>query len=51
MIERIFCRPKSKRFSGNEAEMVVHDLENEDTTEQGCYIDEIFEKRRAYLEK
>lgn len=24
--------------------MVVHDFENEDTTEQGCNIDAIFEK-------
>ncbi|GAH18302.1 unnamed protein product [marine sediment metagenome] len=44
MIERITARPKSERFSGDEAEMVVHDLENEDTTVQGCYIDEIIEK-------
>lgn len=29
--------------------MVVYDLENEDTAEQGCYIDQIFEKRFFYL--
>lgn len=47
MIERIYSRPESKRFLGDDAEMVVHDLENEDTTQQGCYNDEIIEKRRC----
>ena len=47
MIERIHCRPESIRFLGDEAEMVVHDLESEDTSEQGCYIEEIFEKGNA----
>ena len=44
MIERIYSRPQNKRFLGDEAEMVVHDLENGNTSEQECYINEIFEK-------
>lgn len=48
MIERVSRRPESNRFLGDEAEMVVHDLENEDKTEQGCYIGEIFGKGMKY---
>lgn len=33
MTERIYRRPKGKRFLGDEAKMVVHDLENEDTVD------------------
>jgi len=29
--------------------MIVHDLENEDATEQECYIDEIIEKGNAVV--
>lgn len=43
-IERISSRLVSDRFLGAEAEMIVHDLENENTTEQECYNDEIIER-------
>lgn len=33
MIERISRRLESNRFLGDESEMVVHDLGNEDTTD------------------
>lgn len=35
MIEKIYRRPESNRFLGNNAEMIVHDLENEDRSEKG----------------
>ena len=44
MIERITKRSEIYRFLGDEAEMNIHDLEKEDTAEQVCYIDKIFEK-------
>lgn len=52
-VDLIYINPpffNNKQYAvirGEESEMVVHDLENEDKTEQGCYIDEIFEKENA----
>ncbi|MCK4395286.1 MAG: hypothetical protein KAW56_14295 [Candidatus Marinimicrobia bacterium] len=49
MIEKISSRLENSRFLGDEATMIVHDLENEDTTEQGCFIDDVIERGNAVM--
>lgn len=41
MVRRPYYPFNGKRFIGNTDEYKVHDLDNEDTAENGCQIDEI----------
>ena len=49
MIERIIDRPENNIFIGDEVDMIVNVLKNEDSSEQGCYIDEVIVKERAVV--
>ncbi len=41
MVRRFRSPYNNKRYLGNTNEMKVHDLDNEDTDENACQIDEI----------
>lgn len=49
MAMRIHSSPFNKRYLGDDKNMVVHDLENENPMPNACQIDEIIRKGNAIV--
>lgn len=49
MASRVYKRPTDKSYLGNDHKMEVHYLRSEDTSGNGCQIDEFIEANHAVV--